>query len=166
MPFAHTVAYTTQALCWRTPIKAIGNGWIKLIVKIADPVGVIRQGNGMEVGAAADGEMTLFTSAQPDWQPGMSYAEDTMTGDIFIIAKKKGAEILHNQKLASTYSIGDPVYKTGSGTWTIVQGDGGAAASLLSEVGIVCGPADRITGGVLKGITDAFTATEPVDICL
>ena len=162
----HTVAYTTQALCWHKPIKQIGNGFIKLIVKIADPVGVILQGNGMEVGAAADGEMTLFTTAQPDWQPGMSYGEDTMTGDIFIIAKKKGAEILHNQKLASTYSIGDPVYKTAAGTWTHVQGDGGAAASLLGEVGIVCGPADRVTSGVLKSIVDAFTATEPVDICL
>jgi len=160
------VAFTDQGLCWPTPIKAVGNGWIKLIVKIADPVGVILQGNGMEVGAVADGEMTLFTTAQPDWQPGMSYAEDTMTGDIFIIAKKKGAEILHNQKLASTYSIGDPVYKTAAGTWTHVQGDGGAAASLLTEVGIVCGPEDRVTGGVLKGITDAFTATEPVDICV
>ena len=160
------VAFTTQALCWPTPIKAIGNGWIKLIVKIANPLGEILQGNGMEVGAAADGEMTMFTSAQPDWQPSMSYAEETMTGDIFIIAKKKGAEILHNQKLASTYSIGDPVYKTAAGTWTIVQGDGGAAASLLTEVGIVCGPADRVTDSVLKCITDAFTATEPVDICL
>ncbi len=160
------VAYTDQALCWSKPIKEIGNGYTKLIVKIADPSGVILQGNGMEIGAVADGEMTLFTTAQPDWQPGMSYAEDTVNGDIYIIAKKKGAEILHNQKLASTYSIGDPVYKTAAGTWTHVQGDGGAAASLLSEVGIVCGPADRITSSVLKKITDAFTATEPVDICL
>ena len=159
-------AFTTQAICWPKAIKEIGNGWIKLIVKIADPVGVILQGNGMEVGAAADGEMTLFTTAQPDWINGMSYAEDTVSGDIYIIAKKKGAEILHNQKLASTYSIGDPVYKTAAGTWTHVQGDGGAAASLLTEIGIVCGPEDRVTAGVLKGITDAFTATEPVDICL
>ena len=157
-------AYTTQALCWPEPIKAIGNGWIKLIVKIADPVGVILQGNGMEIGAVAPGEMTLFTTGQPDWQPGMSYAEDTMTGDLYIIAKKKGAEILHNQKLATGLSIGDPVYKSAAGTWTLVAV--ATAACLLTEVGIVCGPADRVTGAVLKGITDAFTATEPVDICL
>jgi len=160
------VAHTTQALCWKEPIKAIGNGWIKLIVKIADPTGVIYQGNGMEIGAVQAGEMTLFTTGQPDWQPGMSYAEDTMTGDIYIIAKKKGAEILHNQKLATTYSIGDPVYKTAAGTWTLVDATDSIAACLLTEIGIVCGPADRITATVLKGITDSFTATEPVDICL
>ena len=155
------VAFTDQGLCWPKPIKEIGNGYIKLIVKITDPTGVVYQGNGMEV---ATGEMVLFTTGQPDWQPGMSYAEDTMDADIYIIAKKKGAEILHNQKLASTYSIGDPVYKTAAGTWTLAaQATGG---SLLTEVGIVCGPADRVTGGVLKSIVDAFTATEPVDICL
>ena len=163
---ARTVAHTTQALCWHKPIKAIGNGFIKLIVKIADPAGVIYQGNGMEIGAVAAGEMTLFTSAQPDWQPGMSYAEDTINGDLYIIAKKKGAEILHNQVLATGLSIGDPVYKTAAGTWTLVDGQAPVAASLLSEVGIVCGPADRETAGVLKGINNAFSTTEPVDICL
>jgi len=155
-----TVAYTDQALCWKEPIKAIGNGWIKLIVKISDAE--VLQGNGMEV---ATGEMCLFTTGQPDWQPGMSYAEDTISGDIYIIAKKKGAEILHNQKLAAgTYKIGDPVYKTAAGTWTICAQ--ATAGSLLTEVGIICGPADRITATVLKGITDTFLATEPVDICL
>ena len=124
--------------------------------------GGLLQGNGLEL--HDDGSLTIFSTGQPDWNPGISLAEDMVNGDVFAIVKKKGAEILHNQKLAGAYSIGTCVYKTAAGTWTVADKD--TAASLLSEVGIVCGPADRVTGGVLKGIDDAFAATEPVDICL
>lgn len=155
------MAKTAQSDVYHKPIKAIGNGWIKLICFIVDQSGDLFQGTGLEL--HDDGSLTKFSTAQPDWCT-VSVAEDFANGDVFGLVKKKGAEILHNQKLASTYSIGTCVYKTAAGTWTVADKD--TAASLLSEVGIVCGPADRVTGGVLKGIDDAFTATEPVDICL
>lgn len=156
------MAKTAQSDVWHKPIKAIGNGWIKLICFIVDQSGALLQGNGLEL--HDDGSLTIFGTASPDWIPGISVAEDFADGDVYGLVKKKGAEILHNQKLAGAYSIGTCVYKTAAGTWTVADKD--TAASLLGEVGIVCGPADRVTGGVLKDIDDAFTATEPVDICL
>ena len=91
-------------------------------------------------------------------------AEDVADDDVYCLIKKKGAEILHNQKLAGAYQIGTAVYKSAAGTWTVADKD--TAASLLSDLGIVCGPADRITSGAVKDIDDALSATEPVDICV
>ena len=155
---------TAPSDVWTTPIKAIGNGWIKLIAKITDPGGGgLLATSGLELAAAAS-EFALYTTAQPDWEHGISLAEDAVNTDVYALVKKKGAEILHNQVLVGAYSIGDPVYKTAAGTWTIAAGN--VATSLLHECGIVCGPADRITSTVLKDMDDAFTTTEPVDICV
>lgn len=155
---------TAPSHVWKSPIKAIGNGWIKLIAKCVD-IGVttLWQGQGLEIHATV-AQFGIFTSGQPDWQTGISVAEDIVDNDLYCLVKKKGAEILHNQKLAAAYGIGIPVYKTAAGTWTQAKGD--VPAALLSEVGIICGPADRYEGAVLRDIDVAFTATEPVDICL
>lgn len=155
------MAKTAQSDVWPKAIKAVGNGWIKLIAFIVDQAADLFQGSGLEL--HDDGSLTVFSTAQPDWCT-VTVAEDFADGDVYGLVKKKGAEILHNQKLATALSIGTCVYKTAAGTWTVADKD--TAASLLGEVGIICGPEDRVTGGVLKGIDDAFTATEPVDICL
>ena len=157
------MAKTTASLVWHKAIKAIGNGWVKFIGKTAD-IGatVYYVGQGMELGD--DGEMVIFTTAQPDFLPQITVAEPIVDDDRYALYKKKGAEILHNQKLAGTYKIGDAVVQTGLGTWTLADKD--TAAHLLMDLGFVIGPEDRITATVLKGIDDAFTATEPVDILI
>jgi hypothetical protein len=152
---------TSPSDVWHKPIKEIGNGYITLICKTVDQNEAVYAGNGMEVGD--DGALTQFTTDQPDFPPNITVEEDIADGDTYFLGRKKGAKILHNQKLASTYSIGDALYKSAAGTWTYADKD--TAQSLLMEVGILCGPADRITSGVIKDIDDAFTATEPVDIC-
>ena len=155
---------TSPSHVWKEPIKAIGNGWIKLVAKITDPGGGgLLATSGLELAAAAS-ELTLYTTAQPDWVHDISLAEDAVNLDVYALIKKKGAEILHNQKLAGAYSIGDPVYKTAAGTWTIAAGN--VATSLLHELGIVCGPADRVTATVVSNMDTVFTTTEPVDICV
>lgn len=156
------MAKTSPSDVWNKPIKTIGNGYIDLICKCADQGGAVLAGTGMEVGD--DGALTKFTTDQPDHPSGVIVAEDIADDDTYFLGRKKGATILHNQKLASTYSIGDAVYKSDAGTWTYADKD--TAESLLHEVGIVCGPADRITSGVIKDLDDAFTATEGVDICV
>ena len=156
------MAKTAQSDVWMKPIKFIGNGYIDLICALADPGGDVFEGVGLGLSTEA-GEATIFVTADPDWQ-FLTVAEDFANGDRYGLVRKKGASIRHNQKLAGAYGIGDIVYKTAAGTWTIADHD--AAGSLLAECGIVCGPGDRITGGVLKGIDDALTATEPVDICI
>jgi hypothetical protein len=157
------MAKTKQSDVWVKPIKFIGNGYIDLICACSDAgAGGIRAGTGMELVAEA-GEFGIYTTAQPDWAH-MTVAEDIVDDDRYFLGRKKGASIRHNQKLAGAYGIGDAVYKTGGGTWTIADHD--VAASLLGEVGIVCGPADRITATVIKDMDDALTATEPVDICI
>jgi len=158
------MAKTAASHVWKEPIKFIGNGYIKLIAQIVDPgAGGIKQGVGMGVSTTA-GNLTIFVTADPDWNPGITIAEDVVNTERYCLIKKIGAEILHNQKLAGSYQIGAAVYKTAAGTWTHADHDAGA--SLLTEIGIVLGPADRVTDTVLKGIDDALTATEPVNICL
>ncbi|KKN10007.1 hypothetical protein LCGC14_1040900 [marine sediment metagenome] len=157
------MAKTTQKLTWAKPIKEIGNGYIKFIAKVEDiGANVWYAGTGMMIGN--NGAMIKFATTQPDYPTGVTIAEEIVDNDLFFIAKKNGAEILHNQKLASAYDIGTAVYKTAAGIWTLT--DESTAESLLHTTGFVIGPADRFTSGVLKGINDALTATEPVDILI
>ena len=156
------MAKTAASHVWGKPIKEIGNGFIKLIARIADQGGALLAHHALEMGD--DGIFTKWTTDHPDWQGGITLAEDVADDDVYCLIKKKGAEILHNQKLAGAYQIGTAVYKSAAGTWTVADKD--TAASLLSDLGIVCGPADRITSGAVKDIDDALSATEPVDICV
>lgn len=158
------MAKTSPSLVWHKPIKYIGNGFIELIAAITD-----FGGGGALAGiplapSTTAGSLCAFASADPDFQSGITLAEDAVNLDVYALIKKKGAKILHNQVLASTYGIGDAVYKSAAGTWTHV--DHGVAGTLIVDIGIVCGPADRITAGAIKTINDTFTATEPVDICI
>ena len=157
------MAKTTASAVWKEPIKEIGNGYIKLIAQVVDTAAGILQGVGMGISTTA-GNLTIFVTGDPDWNPGITIAEDVADDDRYCLIKKIGAEILHNQKIAGAYQIGAGVYKTAAGTWTHADHDVGA--SLLTEIGIVVGPADRVTDTVLKDIDDALTATEPVNICL
>jgi len=157
------MAKTTPSLVWHKPIKVIGDGYIDLICKTPD-IGATTYwvGQGLELGD--DGAFVKFTTDQPDYNPNIIVAEDIVQSDLYFLGRKHGAKILHNQKLAAgTYGIGDAVYKMGAGTWTHADKD--TAASLLMEVGIICGPAQRVTAGVMKTMDDTFLATEPVDIC-
>ncbi len=155
---------TAASHVWKEPIKEIGNGYMKVIAQIVDPgAGGIRQGVGMGVSTTA-GNLTVFVTVDPDWNAGITISEDVVNTERYCLIKKIGAEILHNQKLAGAYQIGAAVYKTAAGTWSHV--DHAVPACLLTEIGIVIGPADRVTDSVLKGIDDALSASEPVNICL
>lgn len=157
------MAKTAASDVWHKPIKRIGNGYIDLIMRCADLGGDWFAGSQMEVGD--DGIFGKFVTASPDAPfAHVVVAEDIADDDTYFLGRKYGAEILHNQKLAASYQIGTAVYKTAAGTWTVADKD--TAGSLLSNLGIVCGPADRITAGVVKDIDDALLATEPVDICV
>ena len=157
------MAKTDQDDVWNKPIKYIGNGFIELIAAIVDLGATAQAGVGLGISTTA-GSLTIFVTADPDWIAGLSLAETVVDDDVFCLVKKKGAKILHNQKLSAAASIGSIVYHTAAGTWALA--DHGVAASLLVEIGIVCGPADRITATVIKNINDAFITTEPVDICI
>ncbi|KKL96705.1 hypothetical protein LCGC14_1841780 [marine sediment metagenome] len=158
------MAKTSASHVWFEPIKEIGNGYIKCIAQCIDlGAGGLKQGNGMAPSTTA-GNLTKFVTADPDWNSGITVAEDIADDDRYCLIKKIGAEILHNQKLVGAYQIGAAVYKTGAGLWSHV--DHGVPASLLTEIGIVVGPADRVTSEVLKGINDALSTSEPVNICL
>lgn len=157
------MAKTKQSDVWHKPIKYIGNGFIELIAACPDlGAGGLLAGHGLSLSTEA-GEVAAFVTGDPDWL-NLTLAEDIVDDDRYCLVKKKGAKILHNQKLATALSIGDLVYKTAAGTWTIADHD--TAASLLVEIGIICGPADRVTATVLKDMDDALTATEGVDICI
>jgi len=156
------MAKTTPSLVWHKPIKVIGKGYIDLICKTPD-IGATTYwaGQGLELGD--DGAFVKFTTDQPDYMPNIVVVEDIVESDLYFLGRKHGAKILHNQLLAGTYTIGTGVYKTAAGTWTIADKD--TPASLLVEVGIVCGPGQRVTGGVMKTMDDTFSVTEGVDIC-
>jgi len=158
------MAKTTASLVWYEPIKEIGNGYIKCIAQCVDVgAGGLKQGVGLAPSTTA-GNLTSFVSADPDWNAMITVAEDIVDNDRYCLVKKMGAEILHNQKLVGAYQIGAAVYKTAAGTWSHV--DHAVGACLLTEIGIVVGPADRVTATVLKAIDDALSATEGVNICL
>lgn len=160
------MAKDTQKKVWVTPIKYIGNGYIELICNISDPVGDLPVGHQMMLADVA-GEMCKATGmgTADHVEYGFSVAEAVVTGDLFALLRKVGAKILHNQKLVGAYSIGDAVINiTGSGAWT--QAKSATANHKDYKIGIVCGPADRYEGAVLRDINDALTATEGVDICI
>lgn len=155
------MAKTAASHVWHKGIKEIGNGYVLAIMRCSDAgAGGIQVGSGMML-AAVDGEMCVFADSAVHLT-GVTVAETIVDDDRYFLGKKKGGQILHNQKLAGTYKIADAVYCSATGTWTYAQS--GTANSLLGEVGIVVGPADRVTATVLKDIDDAFTATEGVDI--
>jgi len=160
------MAVDTRKKVWYKPIKDINNGYIELVCNISDPVGDLPVGHQMMLADVA-GEMCKAT-AMGDGnhvEYGFSVAEAVASGDVFALLRKVGAKILHNQKLVGAYSIGDAVIGiAGGGAWT--QAKSATAQHKDYKIGIVCGPADRYEGAVLRGIEDAFTATEPVDICI
>lgn len=158
------MAKTSPSDVWHKPIKEEGNGYIDLICACVDVgAGGLKAGVPM-LPSTTGGNFTAFVTADPDAPSNLTVAEDIVDDDRYFLGRKRGAKILHNQKLAGAYGIGHGVYKTGAGTWTELDHD--AAASLIVESGIVCGPADRITGGDVKDIDDALSATEGVDICV
>lgn len=114
--------------------------------------------------ADVDGELVIAsgmgTADHVDYS--VSVAEPIVDDDRYFLAYRMAGRILHNQKLASTYKIGDCLYQTAAGTWTIVK----SSTSLLERLAFLIGPTDRITSAVVKGIDDAFTATEGVDILI
>ncbi|KKL73407.1 hypothetical protein LCGC14_2075210 [marine sediment metagenome] len=157
------MAKTDQDDVWSKPIKEIGNGYIELIAACVDFGATWQAGHGLALSTTA-GSLTIFVTADPDWIAGLELAETVVDDDVFCLVRKKGAKILHNQKLSAAASIGSVVYKTTAGVWALA--DHGVAVSLLGAIGIVCGPADRITATVIKNINDAFSTTEPVDVCV
>lgn len=157
------MAKTSPSDVWPKPIKEIGNGYILLVAAIVDVgAGGLLATSGLGLSTTA-GNLTAFVSGDPDW-PSLSLEEDVVDDDRYCLIRKKGAKILHNQKLAGAYGIGHAVYKTAAGTWT--EADHDTADSLLVEPGFVCGPADRITATVIEDMDDVLTATEGVDICI
>ena len=143
-------------------IKAEGNGWVKFVGKTAD-IGATTYWVGQAMELGDDGEFLIYTTAQPDYSY-VTVAEPIVDDDRYALYKMLGGEVLHNQKLAGGYKVGDAVYQTAAGTWTYMDKD--TAASIICAVGIVIGPADRITAAAVKDIDDAFSTTEPVDILL
>lgn len=126
---------------------------------------VYYKGQGMTISAAA-GELIL--SAGPGGKDfheyGLSVAEKIIEDDVFFLCHKDGGRVKHNQKLAAGYKIGDALVQTGTGVWTIADDD--TVGHELYRLGFLVGPADRVTSEVLKGIDDAFSATEPADILM
>jgi hypothetical protein len=155
---------TSPSDVWHKPIKQQGRNGTDFICHIADQNEALYVGNVLMIGD--DGVMTqaagMGTADFHDY--GITVAEEVADGDTYCLAHMNGGKILHNQKLASTYSIGDAVYQSSTGTWTYADKD--TAQSILMKLGFVIGPADRITSTVIKDIDDAFTATEPIDILI
>lgn len=148
-------------MVWPTIIKAVGNGWIDVVAKMTDVAANWFKGQGLQMGD--DGAWILYVTANADFIGGfVVLSEPKVDDDTYGLVRKFGAEILHNQVIASTYKCGDGVVQTAAGTWTLFDKD--TAAHMLMRPGIIAGPEDRITSGVLKGINDAFTSTEGIDI--
>lgn len=160
------MAKTSPSDVWHKPIKQHGVSGTDFICHIADQGESLYIGNVLMISTTA-GVMTqaagMGTADQHDY--GITVAEEVADDDTYCLAHMNGGRILHNQKLASTYSIGDAVYQSSTGTWTQADSDT-VAQSILMKLGFVIGPADRITATVIKDIDDAFTATEPVDILI
>ena len=157
------MAKTKASDVWHKPIKFIGNGFIEFIARCADQGASRFVGHAMQMGDI--GEWIVYATAVADYQGGfLEVAEEIADDDRYFLAKRAGCKILHNQKLAGAYVIGDGVVQTSTGTWTLMDKD--TAGHMLMKAGIVVGPADRVTATVIKDIDDALTATEPVDILI
>lgn len=146
-------------------IKSRGLDGIDFIARCSDlGAGGAMVAKGMML-ANVDGELCIANGmgTADHFDYSISVAEEIADDDRYFLAHREGGgKILHNQKLASTYKIGDALYCTATGTWTYAKSATGA--SLLCRLGFLIGPTDRMTANVVKGIDDAFTATEPVDI--
>ena len=155
---------TTASAVWHTAIKYSGPGGFDFIARCTDPGAAKYIGYGMML-ADVDGELKLTTGpgTADIHDYGLSVAEELANEDRYFLCHKDGGKILHNQKLASTYKIGDALYQSATGTWTYAKS---SVVGKLFRLGFLVGPVDRITGTVLKGIDDTFTATEPVDILI
>ena len=148
-------------MVWPTTIKAIGNGWVDVVALMTDVAENWFKGQALQMGD--DGAWIKYATGVADFIGGFCVlSEPKVDNDTYGLVRKFGAEILHNQKLAGAYKNGDGVVQTAAGTWTLFDKD--TTAHMLMRPGIVVGPVDRVTAGVLKGINDALTATEPVDI--
>lgn len=158
------MAKTAASDVWHKIIKDRGLHGVDFVARCADLGAAAQVGTGMMLHTVA-GELTISAGAgtadQFDYE--ISVAEEIADDDRYFLAHKNGGKILHNQKLAGAYKLGDAVYESSTGTWTQADSDG-VAGSKLVRLGFVCGPVDRITATVVKGIDDALTATEPADI--
>ena len=158
------MAKTAASHVWKEFFKYAGPGGFDFIAR-CDDIGANTWwvGQGMML-ANVDGELVkaggMGTADHFDYS--ISVAEPIVDNDRYFLAHRDGGKVLHNQKLAATYKIGDAVYQTAAGTWTYAKSS--TAASLLCRLEFVAGPTDRITSTAVKGIDDAFTATEGVDI--
>ena len=150
---------------WHMGIKEMGIGGVLFIARCPD-IGATthRVGQGYML-ADVDGELAIAAGmgTADHFDYSISVAEPIVDDDRYFLAYRPSGRILHNQKLASTYKIGDALQQSGTGTWTYAKS---SVAGLLTRLGFLVGPADRITATVVKGIDDAFTATEPVDILI
>lgn len=156
------MAKTAASHVWHEGIKNRGLDGVDFIARCSDQ-GAARYVGTIMMLANVDGELTIAsgmgTADHSDYS--ISIAEEIADDDRYFLAHRDGGRILHNQKLAAgTYKVGEALYQTATGTWTTVK----SATDLLRRLAFLVGPTDRITATAVKGIDDAFTATEPVDI--
>lgn len=157
------MAKTTASAVWSKIIKTIGNGFMEFVARCADQNASLYIGQAMQMGDI--GEWIIYATGVADFIGGfVTVAEEVADDDRYFLASRAGCKILHNQKLAGAYVLADGVVQTSTGTWTLFDKD--TAGHMLMKPGIVCGPVDRVTATVIKGIDDALTATEPVDILI
>ena len=158
------MAKTAASHVWEKFFKYAGPGGFDFIARCPD-IGATTHwvGQGYML-ANVDGELCIAAGmgTADHFDYSISVAEKIVDDDRYFLAHRDGGKVLHNQKLAGTYKIGDALYQTAAGTWTYAKS--ATAASLLCRLGFLAGPTDRITSTVVKGIDDAFTTTEPVDI--
>lgn len=159
------MAKTAASHVWHKGIKYRGIDGVLFIARCSDPGAAKYIGYGMML-ADVDGELVLSsgpgTADHHDYS--VSVGEELANTDRYFLAYREAGRILHNQKLAAGYKIGDAVYQSATGTWSYAKSSTGACK--LQRLGFVVGPVDRITATVVKGIDDALTATEPVDILI
>lgn len=156
---------TAASDVWHKGIKYRGIDGVLFIARCTDPGAAKQVGYSMML-ADIDGELILSSGAgtadHTDYS--VSVAEELADLDRYFLAYRQAGRILHNQKLAAGYKIGDAVYESATGTWSYAKSSTGACK--LMRLAFLVGPTDRITATLAKGIDDAFTATEPVDILI
>lgn len=161
------MAKTAASQVWHKGIKYRDkSGGFDFIARISD-IGVTTYyvGQGMMLSDnAGELELAAAPGTKEFHEYGLSVAEKIIELDVYFLCHKDGGRILHNQKLAGNYEIGDALVQLATGTWTISDDD--TAGHELRRLGFLVGPADRMTGDVVKGIDDAFTGAEPVDILI
>jgi len=161
------MAKTKASHVWHKGIKYRDkNGGFDFIARCND-IGSNTWAKGQGMMLSADAGELVLSAAPGDkdfHEYGLSVAEPIVDNDRYFLCHKDGGRVKHNQKLAAGYNIGDALVQTATGTWTIADDD--TVGHELYRLGFLVGPADRITATVLKGIDDAFSATEPADILM